>query len=290
MGQLATLSEEIEVITDVNGLRERVTQARTVGSLVGLVPTMGALHAGHVSLAKRCNVECQFSVATIFVNPTQFAAGEDLEKYPRTLVEDCRQLQEAGVDVVFAPNNEIMYPSGYSTAIQPPDIAKKLEGEFRPTHFQGVCTVVLKLFNLVQPDRAYFGQKDYQQVAVIRRMVIDLNVPIEIVSCPTVRDRDGLALSSRNIYLDSRERKTALSLSKTLKSVREMIRSGQCDTYELMTEMRQQLIDAGVDQIDYVSIVDPHTLQVPSVVQGPVVALIAAQVGATRLIDNCIID
>ena len=284
------MSGEIQILTDVAGLQERLAQARANGDRVGLVPTMGALHAGHVSLAKRCNSECRFSVATIFVNPTQFAAGEDLEKYPKTLAEDCRQLQAAGVDVVFAPSTEIMYPNGCSTAVQPPDIAQLLEGEFRPTHFQGVCTIVLKLFNLVQPDRAFFGQKDFQQVAVIRKMVMDLNVPVEIISCPTVRDRDGLALSSRNVYLDSRERKIALSLSKTLKRVRELIGSGQRDTYELMTEMRQQLIDAGVDQIDYVSIADPLTLQVPSIVDGPVVALIAAHVGTTRLIDNCLID
>lgn len=251
---------------------------------------MGALHAGHLSLAKKSNHDCHVTVATIFVNPTQFAAGEDLERYPRSMDHDRDQLEDAGADLVFVPTKDTMYPPGYSTQVLPPDIARTLEGEFRPTHFQGVCTIVLKLLNLVQPDRVYFGQKDYQQLAVVRRMVKDLNVPVEIVACPTVRDPDGLALSSRNMYLDSRQRKIALSLSKTLKFAKEQIGSGQTDTYELMAEMRQRLIDAGVDRIDYAVIADPASLQVPSVVDGPVVALIAAHVGSTRLIDNCLID
>ena len=280
----------MKVINSPAELRQHVVAARRDGKVVGIVPTMGALHAGHVSLAQKSTKQCDFTVATIFLNPTQFAAGEDLEKYPRTMKEDCSQLAAAGIDLVFAPESQIMYPPGYSTAVRPPDIAKILEGEFRPTHFQGVCTIVLKLLNLVCPDKAYFGQKDYQQLAVIRKMVIDLNVPVEIIGCATVRDPDGLALSSRNRYLDDQQREIALSLNKTLEFVEQQVSVGQNDTFELVAEMRQRLIDAGVDSIDYAAIVDPETLQVPESIDSAAVALIAAHVGSTRLIDNRLID
>ena len=280
----------LKVISCPAELRQQVAAERRAGKVIGVVPTMGALHAGHVSLANESTKQCDFTVATIFVNPTQFAAGEDLEKYPRTMEADCSHLEAAGVDLVFVPEAEVMYPAGYSTAVQPPDLAKTLEGEFRPTHFQGVCTIVLKLLNLVGPDKAFFGQKDYQQLAVIRKMVIDLNVPVDIVSCPTVRDPDGLALSSRNCYLDDEQRQIALSLNKTLEFVQQQVASGQHDTFELVAEMRQRLIDAGVDSIDYAAIVDPETLQVPESIDGSAVALIAAHVGSTRLIDNRLID
>ena len=280
----------MKVINSPAELRQHVVAARRDGKVVGIVPTMGALHAGHVSLAQKSTKQCDFTVATIFLNPTQFAAGEDLEKYPRTMKEDCSQLAAAGIDLVFAPESQIMYPPGYSTAVRPPDIAKILEGEFRPTHFQGVCTIVLKLLNLVCPDKAYFGQKDYQQLAVIRKMVIDLNVPVEIIGCATVRDPDGLALSSRNRYLDDQQREIALSLNKTLEFVEQQVSVGQNDTFELVAEMRQRLIDAGVDSIDYATIVDPETLQVPESIDSAAVALIAAHVGSTRLIDNRLID
>lgn len=280
----------MEVIKQLSELQRRLDTVRASGKTIGLVPTMGALHAGHVSLAEASCKATDVTVATIFVNPTQFAEGEDLGKYPRTLDDDVRQLTEIGVDVVFAPEHETIYPAGFSTAVEPPDVAKKLEGEFRPTHFGGVCTVVLKLFNMVAADKAFFGQKDFQQVAVIRQMVADLNVPIEIVACPIVRDPDGLAMSSRNVYLGEDERKIALSLNKTLEYTRERIESGDYDGYGLMTEMRQMLIDAGVTSIDYAAIADPVTLNVQEQIKLPVVALLAAHVGKTRLIDNVVID
>ena len=279
----------MKIISDPKILRQHIQKAHLDQQTVGLVPTMGALHAGHLSLAETSSKGCDFTVATIFVNPTQFAPGEDLDKYPRTLQQDCEKLQAAQVDVLFTPSADVMYPPGFSTAVNPPEIAVSLEGEFRPSHFQGVCTIVLKLLNLVGPDRAFFGQKDYQQVAVVQKMVIDLNVPVEIVVCPTVREADGLAMSSRNVYLSDRQREIALSIHATLEFVKQQIRAGQRDAYELMAEMRQRLIDAGVDSIDYTAIADAKSLKVPDTIEGEVVALIAAYVGETRLIDNCLI-
>lgn len=280
----------MEVIKQLSELQRWLDTIRASGKTIGLVPTMGALHAGHLSLAEASCKVTDVTVATIFVNPTQFAEGEDLDKYPRTMDADVQRLTEVGVDVVFAPEPATIYPEGFSTSVEPPDVAKKLEGEFRPTHFGGVCTVVLKLFNMVGADKAFFGQKDFQQVAVLRQMVADLNVPTEIVTCPIVRDPDGLAMSSRNVYLDEDERKIALSLSKTLEYTRERIESGDRDGYGLMTEMRQMLIDAGVTGIDYAAIADPKTLNVQEQIELPVVALLAAHVGKTRLIDNVVVE
>ena len=284
------MPQQILVVNIVDSLREKIAQLRSEGKTIGIVPTMGALHEGHLSLAKFSVERCDFTVATIFVNPTQFAPGEDLDKYPRTLNTDVEMLGDVGVDCVFVPASSDVYPNGYSTAISPPELASVLEGEFRPTHFGGVCTIVLKLFNMVQPDVAFFGQKDFQQAAVLRRMVVDLNVPVEIVVCPIVRDQDGLALSSRNRYLDSEQREIALSLNRTLEFVENEMKSGESDGYSLLTEMRQMLIDAGVTSVDYVAICNPDTLQVMNDVTKPTVVLIAAYVGETRLIDNRLIE
>ena len=267
-----------------------VQQLRSQGKTIGCVPTMGALHQGHLSLALASVEKTDVTVATIFVNPTQFAPGEDLEKYPRQLEEDTQLLADAGVTYVFCPAADAMYPPGSSTSVSPPKIAKRLEGEFRPSHFGGVATIVLKLLNIVQPDVAFFGQKDYQQVAVVRKMVSDLNVPVEIVACPIIRDPDGLAMSSRNVYLSDAERKIALSLSRTIGDAKERIESGSRDGYELVTEMRQSLIDSGVTSIDYVAVADPDTLETSDPIELPVVLLIAAYVGKTRLIDNCVVS
>ena len=256
---------------------------------IGLVPTMGALHEGHISLVQRSLDETAETIVTIFVNPSQFAAGEDLEQYPRTLDADLEKLAALGVKHVFVPDDALMYPSGYSTSIVPPKVAAVLEGEFRPTHFSGVATVVLKLFNMTRADVAFFGQKDYQQVCVIRAMVEDLNVNTQVRVCPIIREADGLALSSRNRYLDAEQRKTALVLHKTLQHVRDLITSGQNDGFEIVTEMRQMLIDGGVDSIDYAVVADPATLETADFIDGKVVALIAAYVGKTRLIDNLVI-
>ena len=271
-------------------MRALVEQFRRQGKTVGCVPTMGALHKGHLSLAQASVNETDVTIVTIFVNPTQFAPGEDLEKYPRRLEEDVSLLTEIGVDFIFCPEAGAMYPEGSSTSVAPPKISRKLEGEFRPTHFGGVATIVLKLFNIVGPDVAFFGQKDFQQVAVVKQMVRDLNVPVEIRACPIIRDQDGLALSSRNVYLSEQEREVALSLNRTLSHVKKQIADGQRDGFETITEMRQMLIDGGVTSIDYVAVVDPETFESCDPIKLPVVLLIAAWVGKTRLIDNCVIE
>jgi pantoate--beta-alanine ligase len=251
---------------------------------------MGALHEGHLSLARESMTQMDVTVATIFVNPTQFAPGEDLDKYPRTLEADLSLLGNEGVQYVFCPGSETMYPPNSSTSVNPPKVSRKLEGEFRPSHFGGVATIVLKLFNIVEPDIAFFGQKDFQQVCVIKQMVADLDVPVKIHVCPIVRDSDGLALSSRNVYLSKEEREIALTISSTLNHVESQISAGQRDGFEVVTEMRQMLIDGGVSSIDYAAIVNPETLETSDPIELPVALLIAVYVGKTRLIDNCVIE
>ena len=279
----------IQPITTVADLLILTEGFKSEQQTIGVVPTMGALHEGHLSLVRESLANSDQTIVTIFVNPSQFAPTEDLSHYPRPLNEDLKQLEALGVQHVLVPADGQIYPSGFSTAIDPPDVAKKLEGEFRPTHFSGVATVVLKLLNMTQADIAFFGQKDFQQVSVIQTMVADLNVNVEIRVCPIVRESDGLALSSRNIYLSDEERTIALSLSKTLAHVERMIREGQTDGYEIVTEMRQMLIDGGVTSVDYAVIADPQTLNTAESISLPAVALIAAHVGKTRLIDNRII-
>ena len=276
-------------ISTLEALHELTDGFLKANKTIGLVPTMGALHEGHISLVQQSLAETDETIVTIFVNPSQFAAGEDLDQYPRTLDADIEKLAAVGVKHVFVPDDALMYPSGYSTSIVPPKVAAVLEGEFRPTHFSGVATVVLKLFNMSRADVAFFGQKDYQQACVIRAMVEDLNVNTEVRVCPIIREADGLALSSRNRYLDAEQRKTALVLYKTLQHVRALITSGQNDGFEIVTEMRQMLIDGGVDSIDYAVVADPATLETADFIDGKVVALIAAYVGKTRLIDNLVI-
>ncbi|MEM7783242.1 MAG: pantoate--beta-alanine ligase [Planctomycetota bacterium] len=280
----------IETITSIAALRALTARIKQAGGTIGLVPTMGALHAGHLSLVESSLRATDETIPTIFVNPTQFAPGEDLDQYPRSLESDLAALEKLGVKYVFVPDNSEMYPDGCTTKIQPPVVAKKLEGEFRPHHFGGVATVVLKLLNLVQPNVAFFGQKDFQQVAVIQRMVADLNVPTRIEVCPIIRDEDGLAFSSRNVYLSDTEREIALSLHRTLDFVKEAIEEDLMDGFEMITEMRQRLIDAGVDSIDYAIIADPQTLETMDTIELPAVALLAVHVGKTRLIDNCLIQ
>jgi len=250
---------------------------------------MGALHEGHLSLVRQSVETSDVTIVTIYVNPTQFSKGEDLDRYPKTFEDDLAKLSAVGADFVFAPTNEEVYPAEFSTGIVPPAISKRLEGEFRPTHFAGVATVVLKLLNMTEADFAFFGQKDYQQAMVIKQMVADLNVPVDIQICPIVRDADGLALSSRNTYLSPEHRAIALSLSKTLDHIEQQILDGQRDGFEVITEMRQMLIDAGVESIDYAIVADPQTLATVDPIELPVVALIAAYVGETRLIDNRVI-
>ena len=262
---------------------------RRNGNRVGLVPTMGALHAGHVSLVEQAKLQSDIVAATIFVNPTQFGPKEDFGKYPRTLESDLEKLDAVGCDIVFVPSSEQIYAPEHSTYIEPPKVANRWEGEIRPGHFRGVTTIVLKLFMMVPAQVAFLGRKDYQQVAVIRAMVEDLNLPIQIVTCDTIRETDGLAMSSRNRYLNDSERSRALSLSRALKAANAMVEAGCRNVSDIENEMTKMLLAAPVDSIDYARIVDGDTLEPLSEVTSPAVAIIAARLGTTRLIDNCIL-
>ncbi len=278
------------LVTDTDEIREALANIRQQGLSIGLVPTMGALHDGHLSLVEASRRRCDFSVVTIFVNPTQFGAGEDFEKYPRDLDGDRQKLATAGADLVFAPATGDIYNQRHATNVVVGAVAEPLEGRCRPGHFVGVATVVLKLFNFVPADVAFFGQKDYQQALVIRRMIDDLNVPIEIEICPIVRDEDGLALSSRNAYLSAAERQQSLALWRSLQRAQQLINDGERDSRTIIRQMRETFHAAGDVRIDYVAIADPETLEAVATIDRTVVALVAVRVGATRLIDNAIIE
>ncbi len=282
---LLRLEQGPHVITTVTELQHVVCSARGERQRIGLVPTMGALHEGHLSLVDAARRECSFNVATIFVNPTQFGPDEDYLRYPRTWEQDLAQLAARGVDVVFAPQRAEMYRPDNATTVAVEGVTARWEGAVRPGHFAGVATIVLKLFHAASPDVAYFGQKDYQQTAVVRRMVADLDLPIEIRVCPIVRDAGGLALSSRNVYLSTDERSRALSLSQSLRGADELFRRGERSAGVVEAAMKAILSATGVD-IDYAAIVDPDTLEPISQLEAGSVALVAARVGATRLIDN----
>ncbi len=278
----------MQVVEDVGELRDAVLSRRA--DVVGLVPTMGALHEGHLSLVERARRECGFVVASIFVNPTQFGAGEDYDQYPRPLEADRAACRDAGVDLVFEPTAELLYPADFKTYVEVEGLSGVLEGIHRPTHFRGVTTVVAKLLNLVQPDKAFFGRKDYQQLMLIRRMVRDLDMPVEIVGCPTVREEDGLAMSSRNAYLSKEERTTALALSRELHTVRDLLVSG---AHDVSTERRlfaERLAATPGVELDYATICDPESLEELDRPQSRMVALVAARVGSTRLIDNVLVE
>ncbi|MBI4491960.1 MAG: pantoate--beta-alanine ligase [Chloroflexi bacterium] len=256
---------------------------------LGLVPTMGYLHEGHLSLVRRAREESATLAATIFVNPTQFGPTEDYATYPRNLERDLGLLREAGVDLVFAPTVEEMYPPGYDTYVTIGSVAERLEGAARPGHFRGVATVVAKLFNLLQPDRAYFGQKDAQQVVVIRKLVADLNLTVEVVALPIVREPDGLALSSRNVYLSPPERQAALVLWHSLQTVEARFRAGERDAEQLRGAMRAVLAAEPLAEVDYVSVADAATLDELSRVDRPTLVSLAVRIGRTRLIDNFVL-
>ena len=256
---------------------------------VGLVPTMGYLHEGHLSLVRRAREECEHVIVSIFVNPTQFGPQEDLSKYPRDLDRDLSLLEPLGVDLVWMPTPEIMYPPGYQTWVNVEAITLPLEGAMRPGHFRGVTTVVAKLFNAVQPHNAYFGQKDAQQAAVIRQMTRDLNFPIEIVVCPIVREPDGLAMSSRNVYLDPEQRRAATVLSRALRTATEAYENGERDAETLRQVMEDMLATAPLAQMQYVSCADYDTLEELETVTGKALLSMAVFVGKTRLIDNVVL-
>ena len=279
----------MEIAQTIESVRELTKAARDTGKRVGLVPTMGALHIGHVSLIEQAVEECDFVVVSIFVNPTQFGPCEDFEKYPRPIEADLLICEKAGVDVVFNPRPEVMYPGEGLTWVNVEKLTEPLCGQFRPGHFRGVTTVCAKLFNIVLPDAAYFGQKDAQQAIVIRRMVADLNMPLEIVVCPTVREDDGLAVSSRNKYLSPRQRKETAKIYKSLTRCKEMIEGGATDTNEILVEMRAILEQIRGGQIEYVSIVDAETLEKAETIAGKVLAAVAVKLGPARLIDNIVV-
>ncbi len=279
-------SDEFIVTSHIPEVRQAVGTARLSGCTIGCVPTMGALHAGHISLIEEARKRTDFVVVTIFVNPSQFAPHEDLTKYPRPLERDLQMCREAGANLVYVPEVPSLYPPGYQTWVTVEEMTKPLEGAIRTTHFRGVTTIVLKLFNIVQPDVACFGAKDFQQQSIIRRMVLDLDLPVEIVVCPTIREADGLALSSRNVYLSKKERVVALSLSQSLKLAQEKLKDGERDLTTI-TQAMKSLIEAHPEiKIDYVTIADPDSLIELQTAQAAMVALIAARVGNTRLIDN----
>lgn len=280
----------MKVIAHPDEAYAQISHWRNSGARIGLVPTMGALHEGHLTLAKRSKTECDYTVVTIFVNPTQFGPNEDLSRYPRTLEADLAGLRDVQVDMVFTPTPEMLYPAGFSTYVEPPASAAPLEGQCRPGHFRGVTTVVMKLFQILPATIAYFGQKDYQQLTVIKRMVEDLNVPIRVEGCPTIRESDGLAMSSRNRYLDAEQRQRALSLWHALQAAKQLYEAGEQNVNILEQAMARELVQRGAEKIDYARVVDSQTLETIETIDDEAVALIACFVGKTRLIDNLVLS
>ena len=270
-------------------LAELRAKRRSLPGPVGFVPTMGFLHAGHISLARRARAECASVAASIFVNPTQFGPTEDLAKYPRDLPRDLALLEAAGVDLVWTPTPDEMYLSGFQTWVSVDGLTRRLEGEARPTHFRGVTTIVAKLFNAVGPDKAYFGQKDAQQAAVIRRMVKDLNFPIEIVVCPIVREPDGLAMSSRNVYLNPEERQAATVLFRSLSAAKAAYDSGERQAEKLRAMVREIVGGEPLARLQYVSCADYDTLEELETVSNKALLSMAVYMGKTRLIDNFVL-
>jgi len=273
-----------------SGLDEFRTVRLLLDPPVGLVPTMGYLHEGHLSLIRAAKAKCKSVVVSIFVNPTQFGPNEDLAKYPRDLQRDLKLIEPLGVDLVWTPTVDVMYPNGFQTWVEVDTLTKRLEGEMRPGHFKGVTTVVAKLFNAVQPQKAYFGQKDAQQAAVIRRMTQDLNFPIEIVVCPTVREKDGLAMSSRNRYLEGEDRKAALVLFRALSAAKEVYEAGERNAEELRRKMKEVISAEPRAQMQYISCADYDTLEELETVKGKTLLSMAVLIGKTRLIDNFVLS
>ena len=287
-----TTPADLRTCGTIAGVREVVAEARRSGLVVGLVPTMGALHAGHLRLIEEARAASGLVVVSIFVNPTQFGPGEDFRRYPRTLETDLDLCARGGAAVVFAPEVGEIYPRGpLSTFVEVPDLSGLLEGASRPGHFRGVATVVLKLFSIVGPDLAFFGRKDYQQLQVIRRMVDDLDVPVEVRAIATVREADGLAMSSRNRYLDADQRRAAIVLSRALEAARLAVEAGERDAGRVRQILRRAIESEPLASLDYAEVVDARTLE-PLVGLGPgvdAVALVAARVGPVRLIDNALL-
>jgi pantoate--beta-alanine ligase len=282
----------MQIIYSIKGIRElQKTLKDSVGGppTMGFVPTMGYLHEGHISLVKQAKAENEVSAVSIFVNPTQFGPKEDFKTYPRDLNRDLKML-EPYTDIVFIPEDKEMYPDGYNTWVEVKDITDVLEGAVRPGHFKGVTTVVAKLFNIVMPDKAYFGQKDAQQVAVIKKMVTDLNMPLEVVVCPTLREKDGLAMSSRNTYLTPEMRQNAPVLYRSLQKARELYRNGEKDAGKIKQVMTAIIESQPIGIIDYISIADNETLREVTKIDRPALISMAVKFGKTRLIDNIVLE
>jgi pantoate--beta-alanine ligase len=280
----------MEVAETIESIRSLVKAARSEGKKIGFVPTMGALHIGHISLIEAAARDCDFVAVSIFVNPTQFGPDEDLEKYPRPLEADLEMCRRAGVDVVFAPAPGVIYPGENLAWVTVEELTEPLCGRSRPGHFRGVTTVCAKLFNIVAPDVAYFGQKDAQQAIVIERMVVDLNMPLRIVICPTVREPSGLAVSSRNQYLSAQQKKDAAKIFQSLQECRRMIDAGATESRQIIARIREILQQVPSMEIEYISIVDAGTLESVERIGGKVLVAVAVNVGPARLIDNILLD
>ncbi|OQX54050.1 MAG: pantoate--beta-alanine ligase [Candidatus Omnitrophica bacterium 4484_213] len=280
----------MKVIHSINQMFDYSRKIKGAGKTIGFVPTMGALHQGHLSLIKRARGDCQIVVVSIFVNPAQFGPGEDFKRYPRNFVADKKICQKVKVDFLFAPRVKEIYPQGYCSYVRVKGLEDKLCGVFRPGYFQGVTTIVHKLFNVVQPDIAYFGQKDFQQAVIIKRMVRDLNIPVKIRVLPIVREKDGLAMSSRNKYLNRQQRKEAPILFQSLQLAKEALKKGERNSAKIISRMKKMIERVPEAKIDYVSIVDPETLEDVRLVKGRVLVALAVRIGKARLIDNIITD
>lgn len=280
----------MQITGKISDVRSQVKEWKKQDLTVGFVPTMGYLHEGHASLMKRAKAECDKVVVSIFVNPMQFGANEDLDSYPRDLEADSKLCESIGVDLIFHPEVEEMYAEGFCSFVDMNGLTKELCGKSRPIHFRGVCTVVSKLFNIVTPDKAFFGQKDAQQLAVIRRMVRDLNMDIEIVGCPIIREEDGLAKSSRNTYLNDEERKAALILSQTIRLGEKLVEEGEKDAGKLVAAMKENIEKEPLAKIDYVEAVNMDTIEKVDIIAPNTLVAMAVYIGKTRLIDNFIVE
>ena len=280
----------MEVLKTLEDMKTWSRKIRAEQQSIGFVPTMGYLHEGHLSLARESLVTCDRTVVSIFVNPKQFGPGEDLDTYPQNLEADQKALDQLGVDALFLPTERDMYPEGYETYVNVEGLTDNLCGKSRPGFFRGVTTIVLKLFHLVQPDRAFFGEKDRQQLEVVRKMVSDLNIDVEIVGLPIVREADGLAMSSRNRYLNEKERKTARTLSQALQEAQKCVAEGESSADSLRLRLRSIIEKESGAQVDYISVCDPQQFVELKEIQGSAVVALAVQVGKARLIDNCLIE
>ena len=283
------LSSQPKIVTTVDALRQALRQPRRALGRIGLVPTMGALHEGHLSLVRAAGDECDVTVVSIYINPSQFAPTEDLARYPRRLEADLEALGGCGADLVFAPDDAEVYRPGHATWVAVGGVADAWEGRLRPNHFRGVATVVLKLFQMAQPDVAFFGQKDFQQLQVVRQMVADLNVPVEVRGCATVREPNGLAMSSRNAYLSPNARRRARALSQSLVRAEELVAGGERDASEIVRQIHEVVQAAAPVEIDYIALVHPETLEPIAEVAGCTAALLAVRIEGTRLIDNTLL-